>query len=174
MWLERAQANCTSADNECLTATKMRESLSLARERSRMDYLAQYEATNYALRRRSYETLRLKTELEYQKKNVCHDKILYLSSLLLSYFLFTEQYFFFFQILDEMEKLSKELERLKMCKEETINYLKCAESRLESRNQRPANEATRDDAQIGLHEEVVKLRQTIEDLDAKIAKIKYG
>ncbi|EEB17516.1 Tektin-2, putative [Pediculus humanus corporis] len=144
VWLERAQANCTSADNECLTATKMRESLSLARERSRMDYLAQYEATNYALRKRSYETLRLKTELEYQKKN----------------------------ILDEMEKLSKELERLKMCKEETINYLKCAESRLESRNQRPANEATRDDAQIGLHEEVVKLRQTIEDLDAKIAKIK--
>lgn len=69
-WTEKLHANHVAADNECATAAKLRESLALAREKCKMDYLAQYEATNYALRRRSYETIRLKTELEYQKKNV--------------------------------------------------------------------------------------------------------
>lgn len=70
VWIEEVNFNQISADNECTIAAKLRESLSLAREKSKMDYLTQYEATNYALRRRLYETIRLKTELEYQKKNV--------------------------------------------------------------------------------------------------------
>lgn len=65
-----AHFNQMTADNECATAVKLRESLALAREKCKMDYLAQYEATNYQLRRRSYETNRLKLELEFQRKNV--------------------------------------------------------------------------------------------------------
>ena len=59
-----------AADNEATTAQKFREALVLAREKSKMDYQSQYEATNFQLRKRIYETLRLKTELEWQKKNV--------------------------------------------------------------------------------------------------------
>ncbi|KAK6632788.1 hypothetical protein RUM43_013559 [Polyplax serrata] len=123
-----------------------------------MDYLAQYEATNYALRRRSYETIRLKTELEYQKKNVSTKTTAFVLSVI--------------RVLDEMQKLSVELDRITKCREETIHYQKCAESRLETRNQRPANESTRDEAQMGLYNEIVTLRETVETINKKIAQTK--
>lgn len=69
-WLEQAQLTQLAADNEATTAQKFREALVLAREKSKMDYQSQYEATNFQLRKRIYETLRLKTELEWQRKNV--------------------------------------------------------------------------------------------------------
>lgn len=71
-----------------------------------------------------------------------------------------------------MAKLTRELDEITKCKEETINYLKCAESRLETRNQRPAHESTRDEAQIGLFDEVIKLRQTVEEINDKIIQTK--
>lgn len=76
------------------------------------------------------------------------------------------------QILSEMEKLNKEIDRLIRCKEETIQYLKCAESRLETRNQRPALEQARDEPQQGLYEEIMQLRQSVDDLTKRISDSK--
>lgn len=67
-----------------------------------------------------------------------------------------------------MAKLTKELDYLTKCREDKINCLKCAETRLETRNLRPAAEQARDEPQIGLFEEVVQLRNTIEVLSKKI------
>lgn len=77
-----------------------------------------------------------------------------------------------FQILEEMEKLNQELDSMSKCKEETVQYLKCAESRLEMRNQRPTAEKTNDPPQMGLFEEVLKLKETLQQLDSRIADSK--
>lgn len=71
-----------------------------------------------------------------------------------------------------MGKLNKELDLITKCKDETIQYLKCAESRLETRNQRPAKESTRDEVQMGLVDEILLLRQNVEEIDRKIAASK--
>ncbi|KAL0270496.1 UNVERIFIED_CONTAM: hypothetical protein PYX00_007893 [Menopon gallinae] len=143
-WLEMVHFNQLTADNECATAAKLRESVALAREKCKTDYLAQYEATNYQLRKTIYETNRLKLDLEFQRSN----------------------------ILDEMEKLNREIDSIMKCREETVQYLKCAESRLEMRNQRPTAEKTKDAPHMGLFEEVMQLQDTLRDLNSRIADSK--
>lgn len=69
-WLEQAMFNQVATDNESTTAVKLREALVLSRKKCQMDYLAQYDATNYQMRRRIYETERLKNELQWQNRNV--------------------------------------------------------------------------------------------------------
>lgn len=41
------------------------------RERAQNDLTAQNDATNFALRKRIYETQRIKNELDWQRFNVC-------------------------------------------------------------------------------------------------------
>jgi tektin-2 len=51
---------------------------------------------------------------------------------------------------------------------EKTNSAKLAETRLENRTYRPGPELVQDEAQLGLRDEVLQLRQTQQDLSKKI------
>lgn len=69
-WLEHCTYLNLKAETELKSSFKLRESMYIPRERARMDLEAQNDATNFALRKRIYETQRIKNELDWQRLNV--------------------------------------------------------------------------------------------------------
>lgn len=57
-------------ENELISSTKLRETMFVPQNKTINDLLAQNDKVNYALRRRIYDTERIKNELEWQKWNV--------------------------------------------------------------------------------------------------------
>jgi len=67
-----------------MNSTKLRETMFVPQNKTLNDLLAQNDKVNYSLRRRIYDTERIKNELEWQKWNVrqlIHYKIIYLPNL---------------------------------------------------------------------------------------------
>ncbi|XP_067001618.1 tektin-B1 [Anabrus simplex] len=147
-WLEHSRYNKLLADNEIAASIKLREAMYVVRERAYNDLKAQNDATDYALRLRVYETQRAKNELEWQRKKMA----------------------------EEMAKVMREIEDLEEAHLNKTDGLKLAETRLENRIFRPGPELVQDEAQIGLADEVLQLRQTRQDLMDKInaAKATYN
>lgn len=121
-----------------------REKMSIMRKRAKNDIEAQQDATDYCLRKRIYQTQKARNEMEWQKKRLQR----------------------------EMEALEKEIRQLEAALRDKINAIKCAESRLENRTYRPGYELCRDESEFGLRDEVLQLRQTKEELNAKINSAK--
>lgn len=69
---------------------------------------------------------------------------------------------------EEMEKLDKEIKMLGTTYQDKNDALKLAETRLENRYQRFGAEKCRDEAELGLREEAVQLKQTVKDIKDKI------
>ncbi|CAL7936308.1 unnamed protein product [Xylocopa violacea] len=135
-WLEHCQYTKTSADNELNDVYNFREAMNVMRERARNDIKAQQDVTDFSLRKRIYQTQKARNELEWQK----------------------------LKIQKEMEILQKEIVRLEGALMHKIDSIKCAETRLEKRTYRPGFELCCDEAELGLKDEVLQLRQTEKDL----------
>ncbi|KDR14917.1 Tektin-B1 [Zootermopsis nevadensis] len=139
-WLEHSRYSKLNADNEISASRRLREAMFSLREKSRNDLQSQHDSTDYALRHRIYETQREKNELQWQ-----HQKIM-----------------------NEMEKMLKEVTNLEQAVLDKTNSVKLVETRLENRMFRPGAELVQDDAQSGLVDEALQLRQTCQDLFKKI------
>ncbi|CAK9829318.1 TEKT2 [Anthophora retusa] len=135
-WLEHCQQAKTLADNELSDVYNFREAMNVMRERARNDIKAQQDVTDFSLRKRIYQTQKARNELEWQK----------------------------LKIEKEMEILQKEIVRLEDALLHKVDSIKCAETRLENRTYRPGFELCRDEADLGLKDEVLQLRQTEKDL----------
>ncbi|XP_017885994.1 tektin-2 [Ceratina calcarata] len=135
-WLEHCRYTKTLADNELSDAYGFREAMNVMRERARNDIKAQQDVTDFSLRKRIYQTQKARNELEWQK----------------------------LKIQKEMEILQKEIVRIEDALLHKIDSMKCAETRLENRTYRPGFELCRDEAEMGLKDEVLQLRQTEKDL----------
>lgn len=72
-----------------------------------------------------------------------------------------------------MDILQKELARLDDALIAKTEAIKCAETRVENRTYRPGFELCRDEAELGLKDEVLQLKQTKEDLINKVNCAKY-
>lgn len=57
-------------ENELVYSKKLRETMYIPRDQTKNDLRAQNDNVNYGLRRRIYDTERIKNELEWQKRNV--------------------------------------------------------------------------------------------------------
>ncbi|XP_014244697.1 tektin-2 [Cimex lectularius] len=143
-WLEHCFYLKMLADNELISSQNLRESMYVPRERSRNDLKAQNDSTNFSIRKRIFETQRIKNELDWQRLNMVKD----------------------------MEKLHKEVVLLEDALANKANALKLAETRLERRLFRPSQECCRDDAAIGLENEVHTLKETNAALEAMLNQAK--
>ncbi|KAG7211945.1 hypothetical protein KM043_011154 [Ampulex compressa] len=135
-WLEHCRGCKVLADNELSDVYNFREAMRVMRERARNDIKAQQDATDFTLRKRIYQTQKARNELEWQK----------------------------LKVQKEMESLQKEINRLQHALIDKIDAMKCAETRLENRTYRPGFELCKDEAELGLKDEVLQLRQTKKDL----------
>ncbi|XP_076170389.1 tektin-B1 isoform X2 [Ptiloglossa arizonensis] len=135
-WLEHCQHIKVLADNELSDTYSFRESMNVIRERARNDIKAQQDVTDFSLRKRIYQTQKARNELQWQK----------------------------LKIQKEMEIMQKEIVRLEDALIHKSDAIKCAETRLENRTYRPGFELCRDEADLGLKDEVLQLRQTEKDL----------
>lgn len=72
-----------------------------------------------------------------------------------------------------MEVLAKEVAQLEGTLVSKENVVKCAETRLDKRAQRPGFELCWDEVESGLKNEVLRLRQTEGDLTKTIESAKY-
>ncbi|XP_034190656.1 tektin-2 [Osmia lignaria lignaria] len=135
-WLEHCQSIKTLADNELSDVYDFRESMNVMRERARNDIKAQQDVTDFSLRKRIYQTQKARNELEWQK----------------------------LKIQKEMEILQKEIVRLEDALLHKIDSIKCAQTRLENRTYRPGFELCRDEADHGLRNEALHLRETEQTL----------
>ncbi|XP_006613158.1 tektin-2 isoform X2 [Apis dorsata] len=135
-WLEHCRYIKTLADNELSDVYTFREALNVMRERARNDIKAQQDATDFSLRKRIYQTQKARNELEWQK----------------------------LKIQKEMEILQKEIVRQEDALLHKIDSIKCAQTRLENRTYRSGFELCRDEAELGLKDEVLNLTQTEKDL----------
>lgn len=135
-WLEHCRYSKILADNELSDVYSFREAMNVIRERARNDIKAQQDVTDFSLRKRIYQTQKARNELEWQKLKVNR----------------------------EMETLQKEILRLEDALLHKTDAIKCAETRLENRTYRPGFELCRDEAELGLKDEVLQLRQTQKDL----------
>lgn len=126
----------------------MREALFVVRERARNDMRAQRDCVDFTLRKRIYETQRARNELEWQ----------------------------LMKMREEMENVIKEIQTLDDALLAKTDGLKLCQTRLENRSYRPGIEVARDEAEMGLKDEVRQLRQTRQDLADKIycAKATYN
>ncbi|KAK9737978.1 hypothetical protein QE152_g10253 [Popillia japonica] len=139
-WLEHSKYTKLLADKELEDTLKLRESLFVIRERANNDMLAQRDCVDFTLRKRIYETQRARNELQWQQ----------------------------LKMREEMEKVEKEIKALEGALKDKDDARKLAESRLEHRTYRPGIELARDEAETGLKDEVMQLRQTQRDLQDKI------
>jgi tektin-2 len=62
--------NKLKADNEISASGKLRMDMYSLREKTRNELQAKHAATDYALRRRIYETQRQKNKLQWQRQKV--------------------------------------------------------------------------------------------------------
>lgn len=72
-----------------------------------------------------------------------------------------------------METLGKEIAQLEGALASKADVVKCAETRLDKRADRPGYELCGDEVESGLRSEVLRLRQTEEDLTRAIERTKY-
>lgn len=77
------------------------------------------------------------------------------------------------QIQKEMEILQKEIVRQEDALLHKIDSIKCAQTRLENRTYRSGFELCRDEAELGLKDEVLNLTQTEKDLTKVLENSKY-
>jgi len=70
--------------------------------------------------------------------------------------------------MNEMEKMSKEVAALEQALQNKTNSVKLAETRLENRMFRLGSELVQDEAQTGLTDELLHLRQTCQDLNKEL------
>ncbi|KAL1502329.1 hypothetical protein ABEB36_007485 [Hypothenemus hampei] len=147
-WLEHSRYVKLLADDELADTQRMREGLFVVKERAKNDMLAQRDRVDFVLRKRIYQTQKARNEVEWQQ----------------------------LKMREEMKKVEKEIRTLEGALEAKTDALKLAETRLENRSYRPGFELARDEAEQGLKDEVVQLRQTKKDLQDKIncAKTTYN
>ncbi|XP_018319190.1 tektin-2 [Agrilus planipennis] len=147
-WEEHTRYMKLLADSELEDTNKLREALFVVRERARNDMKAQRDWVDFTLRKRIYQTQKARNELEWQQ----------------------------FKMKEEMEKILKEIDTLIAALEDKTDALKLCETRLENRTYRSGVENARDEAEMGLKDEVYQLRQTRKDLQDKIncAKATYN
>ncbi|XP_050679974.1 tektin-2 [Leptidea sinapis] len=147
-WLQKCEATRDMAIKELQDTLRLRELLFVARGRARNTLRAQTDVTNYMLRRRIYDTQRARNELQWQKM----------------------------KMEENMDKLAHELKTIGEQFADKVNALKVAETRLETRGYRPGIELASDEADIGMKEEVMNLRETIRQLQEKqdCAKATYN
>lgn len=143
-WLAHCHKSKILADNELSDVYNFREAMNVMRERARNDIKAQQDVTDFSLRKRIYQTQKARNELEWQKRKVQK----------------------------EMEILQKEIVRFEDALLHKIDSIKCAETRLENRTYRSGIELCLDEANIGLKDEVLNLRQTEKSLIKVIANSK--
>ena len=74
-WLEHTQNLKRQVENELSDTYTLRETMHVAKEKSKRDVEFQQDATNYALRRRSYASRKGRNELEWQKLKVIYYKL---------------------------------------------------------------------------------------------------
>ncbi|XP_015119462.1 tektin-2 [Diachasma alloeum] len=141
---ETWQGHCryikTLVENELKDTLSFREALHVMRKRAKIDTEAQQEATDYALRKRIYQTQKARNEMEWKKR----------------------------KMQEEMQSLMNELTRLEEALRNKVDAVKCAETRLENRTYRPGYELCRDEPEFGLNDEVLQLRKTKSELVTKI------
>ncbi|XP_066153766.1 tektin-2 [Euwallacea fornicatus] len=140
-WLEYSRYVKLLADQELADTLKLREAVLMARQRAKNDMLAQHDRVDFILRKRIYQTQKAQTEIAWQQ----------------------------LKMREEMEKVEKEVRTLEESLQTKIEALKLAETRLENRSYRPGYELVRDEAEEGLKDEVMQLRQTRKDLQDKIS-----
>jgi hypothetical protein len=75
-------------------------------------------------------------------------------------------------MIDEMERILKEVADLEQALLDKTNPAKVAETRLENRMFRPGPELVQDEVQYGLVDEVLQLRQTHQDIFKKTDDLK--
>ncbi|KAL1129309.1 hypothetical protein AAG570_013838 [Ranatra chinensis] len=143
-WLKHCRHLKMRADTELSSSQKLRESMYVPRERARNDLKAQNDMTNFALRKRIYEAQRIKNELEWQRLNMMGD----------------------------IDKFHKEVDRLENALLNKTNALKLAETRTENRLYRPGNECCRDEVSFGICKEIDQLKQTRQQLQDKLDQAK--
>ncbi|XP_044766748.1 tektin-2 [Coccinella septempunctata] len=147
-WLEHSRYTKLLADSELQDTYKLREALFVVRERSRNDMRAQRDTVDFTLRKRIYETQKARNELEWQQK----------------------------KMREEMERVQAEIINLENSIQDKEDAMKLAETRLENRSYRPGFELARDEAENGLKDEVMQLKQTLADIFNKLncAKATYN
>ncbi|GLV34019.1 uncharacterized protein CBL_11098 [Carabus blaptoides fortunei] len=147
-WLEHSRYMKILADNELADTYKLREALFVCREKARNDMSAQRDSTDFTLRKRIYETQKSRNELQWQQ----------------------------LKMREEMDKLKKEIQTLEDSVQSKTDAQKLAETRLENRYMRTGPENCMDEPEIGLKNEVLQLRQTIQDIRDQIncAKTTYN
>ncbi|XP_022901941.1 tektin-2 [Onthophagus taurus] len=147
-WLEHSKYTKLLADKELEDTCKLREALFVIREKARNDIRAQRDYVDFILRKRIYEIQRARNELEWQQ----------------------------LKMREEMEKVGKEIQSLEEALNNKDDARKLAETRLENRTYRPGFELARDEAEIGLKDEVTQLTQTQQDIANKLncAKATYN
>ncbi|XP_026274454.1 tektin-2-like [Frankliniella occidentalis] len=147
-WLDHCRCTKLRGDNELASSAKLREAMQVARARARNDLTAHKDATEFAMRKCVYETQRAKNELEWQKMN----------------------------LKEAMARLHKEIADLTNALRDKTECLMLAETRLENRKYRPGLEQARDEPMVGLCDEVLQLRRTMQELQDRLdhAKATYN
>nr|XP_018912840.1 PREDICTED: tektin-2 [Bemisia tabaci] len=139
-WLARCESLKNSADCEVRNSQKLCEEMCVPRQKFHNELFIQTEATNFALRKRVYETRRLRNELDWQNQKVKQ----------------------------EMERLMKEINEIDQALQAKTNVLKLAETRIEKRMFRPGTELCNDDTLSGLKQEIIYLRETRKNLSHQL------
>ncbi|XP_022177341.1 tektin-B1-like [Myzus persicae] len=143
-WLQQCNNIKQTIENELISSTKLRETMFVPQNKTKNDLLTQNDKVNYSLRRRIYDTERIKIELEWQKWNMLTDKA---------------------KFLEEIEKLESALYR-------KLNPKMLVETRCEERLYRAGVELCLDKSTIGLHKEHLELDNTINMLNDKLNQTK--
>ncbi|XP_070151399.1 tektin-B1 [Polyergus mexicanus] len=148
IWLDRCQRLKMLADKELSDGYTFREAMRVMKECAQNDIKAQQDATDYTLRKRIYQTQKARNEMEWQK----------------------------LKVQKEMEMLGKEIIELEKALMNKTKVVKCVETRLENRAYRLGSELCTDEVELGLKNEVLRLKQTKEDLIQTIehAKASYN
>ncbi|KAG5679031.1 hypothetical protein PVAND_008632 [Polypedilum vanderplanki] len=143
-WLENCKELKLLSDKEIKESYLIRESLFVAREKTKNLLHTQQEKTEHTIRRRIFETNRQKNELQWQKTKT----------------------------IEELEKVAREINDLHETLRVKDNCLKLAETRLETRTNRSGMELALDSVYEGLCDEVMNLREIRKVLKEKILNAK--
>ncbi|XP_031616458.1 tektin-2 [Contarinia nasturtii] len=147
-WLEHTKQIKHIAENEMESSCRMRESLFVAREKTKNSLENQQELTEHTLRKRIFDTQRARNEFEWQ---IIKNK-------------------------NEMKILLNEIEQIESALESNAKATKLAETRLENRCQRPGMELCMDGVYNGLCDEIKQLQFAQHQLNEKlsISKASYN
>ncbi|XP_025194440.1 tektin-B1-like [Melanaphis sacchari] len=143
-WLQQCNDVKQRIENDIISSKKLRETMFVPQNKTINDLLAQNDKVNYSLRRRIYDTERIKSELEWQKWNMLTDKDTFL----------------------------KEIENLENALYRKLNPKMLVETRCEERLYRAGIELCLDKTTIGLHKEHFQLNNTTKMLNDKLNQAK--